>query len=130
MTCSRSNMKCDPRQIELRKKIYRHLKKYFNKGEFKLQTPINVPVGTSFTHQLNSGNYTVTVFKEGTQITGVDFMFNSVIFSKRLTETRYKKPVITLTSDGKSTTFETRVFNLSAMPFDVLEHIAKELGVQ
>jgi len=128
-------MKRDPKQIELRKKLYKLLRtKYENKpGNYTiyLKKPIDVPVGTSFTHQSNSGNFTMTCFEEGTQIIGVYPPMNNAIFSKKLTQTKRKKPIVLFTSrQGEESYFKDDTFNLSAMPLDVLEAIAKEFGVE
>lgn len=128
-------MKRDPKQIELRKKLYAFLRtKYENRpGNYTIyfKKPIDVPVGTSFTHQSSSGNFTMTCFEEGTQIIGVNPPMNDAIFSKKLTQTKRKKPIVLFQSrEGEDRYFKDDTFNLSAMPLDVLEAIAKEFGLQ
>lgn len=128
-------MKRDPKQTELRKKLYKFLKtKYENRpGNYTiyLKKPIDVPVGTSFTHQSGSGNFTMTCFEEDTQIIGVYPPMNTVVFSKKLTETKRKKPIVLFPSrQGEERYFKNNTFNLSTMPLDILEAIAKEFGVQ
>jgi hypothetical protein len=128
-------MKKDTKQIELRKKLYQFLRtKYENTpGDYTiyLKKPIDVPVGTSFTHQSNSGNFTMTCFEEGTQIIGVNPPMNDAIFSKKLTQTKRKKPIELFTSrQGEDRYFKDDKFNLSAMPLEILEAIAKEFGVE
>lgn len=128
-------MKRDPKQIELRKKLYAFLRtKYENKpGYYTIyfKEPIDVPVGTSFTYQSNSGNFTMTCFEEGTQIIGVYPPMNNAVFSKKLTQTKRKKPIVMFPSyEGEDRYFKDDTFNLSAMPLEILEAITKKFEIE
>lgn len=125
-------MKRDPKQIELRKELTKVLKGLVPE---KPSTPIvmfknqlNVPVGTSFTHNSDSGSFTLTVFEKDTKVIGVDPIFNSVIFSKNLIETVRGKPlVIHINNEGEAVYFSKDEVVLSALPLEILEFVKKEM---
>ena len=90
---------------------------------------LEVPVGASFTHNSDSGRFTLTVVKEGTKVVGVDLVFRSAIFSENLIETKRGKPVpLCVKDNGETIYFNRNEVDLSALPLEVLEFIEKEIA--
>lgn len=125
-------MKKDPKQIQLRKKLVKALREMCldapvpNMIRFKNQ--MEVPVGATYTHNSDSGRFTLTVVKEGTKVVGVDPVFRSAIFSENLIETKRNKPVpLWVKDDGRPVYFNRNEVHLSALPLEILEFVEKEL---
>lgn len=126
-------MKKDPKQIQLRRKLVKILgTKYLNvpvTNMIRFKNQLEVPVGASFTHNSDSGRFTLTVVKEGTKVIGVDPVFRSAIFSENLIETKRGKPVpLCVKDNGETIYFNRNEVYLSALPLEVLEFIEKEIA--
>ena len=124
-------MKKDPKQIQLRKELVKVLRGLCHEHDNKpvmFKNQLEVPVGASFTHDSDSGRFTLTVVKEGTKVIGVDPVFRSAIFSENLIETKRGKPVPLLVKDnGQTIYFNRNEVYLSALPLEILEFVEKEL---
>ena len=125
-------MKKDPKQIQLRKKLVKVLGTKYSavpgSRMIRFKNQMEVPVGAAFTHNSDSGRFTLTVVKEGTKVIGVDPVFRSAIFSENLIETKRGKPVPLFVRDnGETIYFNRNEVYLSALPLEILEFVDKEI---